>query len=112
MSRLIDADVLKEWLTTHCRLEFEPVLKKELLRLIDDQPTVLKLKEDEPEKDGLKRCPICGGKAILHGDTDSVFWVTCTQCRLDAAPSRYKSIAVKKWNDRIQKWYYKEDTQC
>lgn len=105
--RLIDADYLKKQLKTLPMMSnwgemFLPLL-------INAQPTILELKEDKPDKDGLKRCPICGGKAVLRGDTDSVFWVACTQCRLDAAPSRDKETAIRRWNDRIQKWLYKEE---
>lgn len=39
--RLIDADELKEWITAHCDIELEPVIEKEVLRVIDDQPTVI-----------------------------------------------------------------------
>ena len=37
--RLIDADGLKEWITVHYDIELEPVVEKEVLRVIDDQPT-------------------------------------------------------------------------
>lgn len=39
--RLIDADELKEWITAHCDIELEPVIEKEVLRVIDDQATVI-----------------------------------------------------------------------
>lgn len=38
--RLIDADVLKEELTSHFDLELEPVIEKEVLRMIDEQETI------------------------------------------------------------------------
>lgn len=107
--RLIDVDRLKR------QLKMLPKVpnwgEAFLLLLINTQPIVLKLKEDKPDRDGLKRCPICGGKAVLRGDADSVFWVDCTQCRLDAAPSRDKDAANRRWNDRIQKWLYEEESR-
>ena len=38
--RLIDADALKEEITSHFDLELEPVIEKEALRMIDEQETI------------------------------------------------------------------------
>ena len=38
--RLIDADALKEEITFHFDLELEPVIEKEVLRMIDEQETI------------------------------------------------------------------------
>ena len=38
--RLIDADELKEEITSHFDLELEPVIEKEVLRMIDEQETI------------------------------------------------------------------------
>ncbi len=38
--RLIDADVLKEELASHFDIELEPVIEKEVLRMIDEQETI------------------------------------------------------------------------
>lgn len=38
--RLIDADMLKEELTSHFDIELEPVIEKEVLRMIDEQETI------------------------------------------------------------------------
>lgn len=43
--RLIDADGLKEWITAHCDIELEPVIEELVLRVIDDQPTVIDMNE-------------------------------------------------------------------
>lgn len=43
--RLIDADELKEWITAHCDIELEPVIEELVLRVIDDQPTVIDMNE-------------------------------------------------------------------
>lgn len=57
--RLINADALKEELTSHFDLELEPVIEKEVLRMIDEQKTILvkppkwiSVKDRLPEADG------------------------------------------------------------
>ena len=58
--RMIDADELKEEITSHFDLELEPVIEKEVLRMIDEQETILvkppkwvSVKDRLPEDEGL-----------------------------------------------------------
>lgn len=56
------------------------------------------------EKDELKPCPICGGKAHINSDWGKV-WVECEKCQCSTAvisgPSPIETkidIAISGWN--------------
>lgn len=80
--RLIDANVLKEELTSHFDLELEPVIEKEVLRMIDEQETILvkppkwiSVKDRLPEKgtDVIANSKICGVTPAFY-DNDGTYY--------------------------------------
>lgn len=46
----------------------------------------------------LKRCPFCGGKAVMRGV--SCFWAACDKCGAGVYASDGKAEAAKRWNRR------------
>lgn len=62
---------------------------------------------DETIWDALKRCPFCGGKAIIEQEKDilfSAFSVRCEKCDMKQPFGKYSSEreAIKAWNNRVQ----------
>lgn len=71
--RLIDADELKEWITAHCDIELEPVIEKEVLRVIDDQATVIDMDKVIKSITGMEEKAVKRAcEARRNGDNDRV----------------------------------------
>lgn len=64
------------------------------------------IQKAEREKDELKPCPLCLGKAeVLDNDPFEIFevkefWVRCTECNLCTGYSPTEEEAIKAWNRR------------
>lgn len=77
--RLIDADELKEEISSHFDLELEPVIEKEVLRMIDEQETIsaaspkwISVKDRLPEDDG--EVLACNGKDVFIAHCEGEYW--------------------------------------
>lgn len=44
-------------------------------------------------------CPFCGGDAQM-AESDTVYWVKCTQCESEGATNAYSAKAIAAWNRR------------
>jgi Lar family restriction alleviation protein len=64
------------------------------------------IQKAEREKDELKPCPFCGGKAEVMNDDffevfdANAFWIKCTECGLTTGDSATEEEAIKAWNRR------------
>lgn len=47
----------------------------------------------------LKRCPFCGGRAVIDGG--AYYWIYCTDCKAETRGVHSKSLAVSLWNNRF-----------
>lgn len=50
--------------------------------------------------DGLKRCPFCGGEAVISTGT-AWHWVRCKRCKAETRGCRTKWQAEEAWNRRV-----------
>ena len=48
----------------------------------------------------LKKCPFCGGEAILEGTY--MFDVICTKCGVRTSWYKTKEEAIEAWNRRVE----------
>ena len=49
----------------------------------------------------LKRCPFCGGEAVMLGEDDGMYQVVCPNCAANIDNYDYeKEEAAEKWNKR------------
>lgn len=58
----------------------------------------------EDDKNELKPCPFCGGKAELYASkvADGLRWVTCTECYASGEPCDDTESAIRAWNRRAK----------
>lgn len=77
--RLIDADELKGEITSHFDLELEPVIEKEVMRMIDEQETIsaaspkwISVKDRLPEDDG--EVLACNGNDAFIAHCEGDYW--------------------------------------
>ncbi len=51
----------------------------------------------------LKRCPFCGGEAVLiEAETKVGAWVKCTNCGIGGSAEVTKEAAAEAWNSRAE----------
>ena len=129
MSRYVDVDVLK-------RQDFQDYSDSDVEYAIDHCPTadvvevkyrsnenvcfvifktmnsLVSAKEPENAESELKKCPFCGGRAVMHDcaelDNEKVaaiysgkVGIHCEHCGVATLPFENKDLAINSWNRRI-----------
>ena len=51
------------------------------------------------ERDELKPCPFCGGKAMLKG-SEFCWWIECSGCEFGTPAFLKKEEVIEAWNRR------------
>lgn len=52
-------------------------------------------------KQYIKRCPFCGGKAGLYEDYSNWWLVQCNSCGASTLKKKYGKEAISDWNRRV-----------
>lgn len=128
MSRYVDVDVLKkqdfqdysdsdvEYAIDHCPtadvVEVKHGSNENVCAVIfKEMNSFEQTKEPENTESELKKCPFCGGQAIMHNcaelDNEKVaaiysgkVGVHCEQCGVATLPFENKDLAINSWNRR------------
>lgn len=54
------------------------------------------------QKEELKPCPFCGGKAwVQHFPLSDTYEVRCSDCNIGTCMLLHRDIAVEMWNRRV-----------
>lgn len=53
-------------------------------------------------KQHIKRCPMCGGKAGIYQDYHDFYLIQCNQCRVSTLHRKELSRVLMEWNRRVE----------
>lgn len=55
------------------------------------------------DKQYIKRCPMCGGKAGIYQDYHSFYLIQCNRCGVSTLHRKDLHRALMEWNRRVDK---------
>ena len=53
-------------------------------------------------KQHIKRCPMCGGKAGIYQDYHDFYLIQCNRCGVSTLHRKKLSRALMEWNRRVK----------